>query len=112
MEMVSDRFHYNLSFKIDLHVRRPSKDVSGDELRGRITPSDLCEHRVTHRMLGPCCLCPMVDVNQPDFVEAAMYMPATGPFAGQYISTCAQDKCGYFGEPVLMRFQDGGRTIC
>jgi hypothetical protein len=95
-----------------LYVRRPSKDDSLDEPRGRITPSDLREHRVSHQMLGPCCLCPMIDLNQPDFVEAAMYMPVTGPFAGQYIATCARDKCGYFGKLPLPRFQNVDGTIC
>lgn len=93
------------------NVRRPSKEDSVDELRARITPSDLREYRISHRMLGPCCLCPMIDINQPDFVEAAMYMPSTGPFAGQYIATCARDQCGYFGKLALLQFQNVNETI-
>jgi hypothetical protein len=49
-------------------------------------------------MLGPCCLCPMQDDNAPDFVEAAIYPATAGPFSGQYIIGCAQDKCGYLGK--------------
>ena len=64
----------------------------------RIRPSELQDHRVTHRVLGPCCLCPMVHASQPDFVEAAIYVLPVGPFSGQYVASCAQDRCGYFGE--------------
>jgi hypothetical protein len=53
----------------------------------------------------------MIDTNQPDFVEAAMYMPATGPFAGQYIATCARDKCGYLSKLALLRFQNINENI-
>jgi hypothetical protein len=49
-------------------------------------------------MLGPCCLCPLRDADAPDYVEAAMYRAIAGPFAGQYVIGCAQDKCGYLGE--------------
>lgn len=63
----------------------------------RVRPSELQEHRMTHRVLGPCCLCPM-HASQPDFVEAAIYVLPVGPFSGQYVASCAQDRCGYFGE--------------
>lgn len=52
-------------------------------------------------MLGPCCLCPMVNENGPDFVEAAMYMVTTGKFAGHYVIGCVEDRCGYLGEPEI-----------
>jgi len=35
-------------------------------------------------MLGPCCLCPLVDQNGPDFVEAAIYVVSTGALSGEY----------------------------
>jgi len=56
-------------------------------------------HRMTHRMSFPCCLCPLADENQPDFVEAAIYMATDGPLAGKYVASCARDLCGYFGKP-------------
>jgi len=34
----------------------------------------------------------------PDFVEAATYMVRAGHLAGQYVASCALDKCGYLGE--------------
>lgn len=66
--------------------------------QARIKPSDLEAYRQSHRMLGPCCLCPMKDGGQPDFVEAAMYMVTAGSLSGEYIASCAQNHCGYFGE--------------
>lgn len=54
--------------------------------------------RNTTRMLGPCCLCPLIDENGPDYVEAAMYMAAVGTFAGKYVISCAKDRCGYLGK--------------
>jgi hypothetical protein len=48
-------------------------------------------------MLGPCCLCPLVDQNGPDFVEAAIYVVSTGALSGEYVASCALEKCGYFG---------------
>ena len=73
-------------------IHRPCLDGS------RVVLSELQNYCTSHRMLGPCCLCPMIDVDQPDFVEAAMYMPSSGPFAGQYIAMCARDRCEYFGK--------------
>ena len=55
------------------------------------------EYRISHRMLGPCCLCPMVDTRKPSFVEAAIYMASDGEHAGQFVATCAKNECGYFG---------------
>jgi hypothetical protein len=49
-------------------------------------------------MLGPSCLCPLKDHSMPDFVEAAIYSISKGPLAGKYVASCAEDKCGYFGE--------------
>ena len=53
---------------------------------------------MSHHMLGPCCLCPMVYPYKPDFVEAAIYMAVTGAFAGEYVARCAQNECGYLGK--------------
>ncbi|KIM80245.1 hypothetical protein PILCRDRAFT_89795 [Piloderma croceum F 1598] len=57
-----------------------------------IHPSELHNHHMSHRMLGPCCLCPPAYPNGPDFVEAAMYMVPKGSLSGQYVTSCAQGK--------------------
>lgn len=69
-----------------------------------VPPCAMQQHRMSHQMLGPCCLCPMLDVNLPDFVEAAIYeVPAGERYAGQWVASCARDRCGYFGKPPEFR---------
>jgi hypothetical protein len=63
----------------------------------RVEPKELRRHRNTHYMFGPNCLCPMMEIGMPDFVEAAIYSISKGPLAGQYVASCAQDNCGYLG---------------
>lgn len=60
-------------------------------------------HRLTHRMLGPCCLCPLADKNKPDFVESAIFQATEGDFTGEYVAACASElKCGYIGKIELL----------
>jgi hypothetical protein len=78
-----------------ISILRPSTTYA------RIRPSDLNEYRITHQMLGPCCLCPLVDVNGPHFVESTIRIVGPGSsFAGEYAATCKLHQCGYFGGPV------------
>jgi hypothetical protein len=70
-------------------------------MEARVHPSDLRSYRLSHRMLGPCCLCPLVDQSGPDFVEAAMYVVvSTGALSGEYVASCALRKCSYFGKSL------------
>jgi hypothetical protein len=39
----------------------------------------------------------MMDAAKPDFIEAAIHKARKGREVGQYIATCAKDKCGYIG---------------
>lgn len=64
----------------------------------RAHPSEIRNIRTLYQVLGPCCNCPLKDEQAPDFVEAAVYMPSSGPYAGQYVAACAKDNCGYLGE--------------
>jgi hypothetical protein len=63
----------------------------------RVHPSALREYRKTHRFLGPNCLCPLLEEGEPDFVESAIYMPTSGPWAGFYVASCARERCAYLG---------------
>ena len=65
----------------------------------RVHPSELRNHRLSHRVLGPCCLCPLADQYAPDFMEAAIYVVSTGTLSGEYVASCARSKCDYFGKP-------------
>jgi hypothetical protein len=64
----------------------------------RVEPHNLQAWRVSHRMLGPCCLCPMANVAEPDFKEAAIYQMPCASKGREYVASCARDLCGYFGK--------------
>ena len=80
----------------DIWSARPTNAVTGE----RITPSGMDDHRLTHRFLGPCCLCPLEHTGQYAFTEAAMVMETSGRYVGQYVASCACDSCGYYGKTV------------
>jgi hypothetical protein len=65
----------------------------------RVPPSELCSHRLSHRFLGPCCLCPVTMEGEITFTEAAIFMATSGHCTGHYIARCARGNCGYFGKP-------------
>ena len=70
----------------------------------QLPPDDgMRQYRSTHRMMGPCCLCPLIYPSGPDFVESAMYFATTGLHAGLYVASCANDRCGYLGklDPIM-----------
>jgi hypothetical protein len=50
-----------------------------------------------HDFRAPCCLC----ASNPDcfgFTESAIYLSICGPYAGEYVTGCAADICGYLGK--------------
>ena len=64
----------------------------------RLHPSEFLDHRITHRIMGPCCLCPLEDSYAPDFLEAAIGVKTSGgPYSGEYVACCAKNKCRYLG---------------
>lgn len=74
--------------------------VRPSTLFARIHPSDFEGYRKSHQFIGPSCFCPAFERDGPEFVESAMFMVDFGPFAGQYVAACAEDRCGYLGKPV------------
>jgi hypothetical protein len=75
----------------------------------RVTPSDLCDHRISHYFSGPCCLCPYVK-GEYSFREAAICTPDSGRYKGEYVAGCALRECGYFGKFANI-YQRGRRTL-
>jgi len=69
------------------------------EGNARVRPDALQSYRKTHQFLGPCCLCPLLTPlsGEPQFTEAAMYVPIFGRYAGEYVAECAKSRCGYLG---------------
>ena len=84
--MVSN--HQSSFWPILIPIQRPSTTEEW------IRPEDLVAYWVSHQ---PCCLCPLVDPNAPDFMELAMYRVTDGKFLGQFVATCAHNRCGYIG---------------
>jgi hypothetical protein len=82
---------FSVSTLTDNHRDRPVNDAGE-----RVTPSDLEAHRLSHRFLGPCCICAASE-EQLIFTESAIVLVLSGRRAGQYVARCAQGKCGYYG---------------
>jgi hypothetical protein len=79
-----------------LHIHCIERPVTA---RGeRVTPSDLRDHRLSHKFLGPCCMCPLLTEGGSTFKEAAIFAMPSGCFVGEYVAECADGKCGYFGK--------------
>jgi hypothetical protein len=68
----------------------------------RVKPCDIEDYRSTHQMNRPSCLCPMIYLNGLDIVESTIRVCTTGPFAGEYVATCAREECGYPGYPAIL----------
>ena len=93
MEMVHASLLIRNKLYIVGRIERPTT-AQGE----RITPSDLRDHRRSHKFLGPCCVCPLIADDQTAFKEAAIFAVASGRFVGEYVAECAESRCGYFGK--------------
>ncbi|KAF6742417.1 hypothetical protein DFP72DRAFT_1081954 [Ephemerocybe angulata] len=81
----------------------PCDDGAGG---ARIPPHGLQDHRRTHWFRAPCCLCAYLDGE--DYTECSIGIVETLPMPdqdpdrnrvvmnGEYVATCATDRCGYF----------------
>ena len=63
----------------------------------RVTPSDFEAYRLSHKVLGPCCLCPFQDRDVRNYKESPIFMVGLGRYAGEYVAACADNRCSYFG---------------
>ena len=66
----------------------------------RVTPDALRSYRKIQKFFGPCCLCPLLGTKkgiEHQFVEAAIYIPLFGRYAGEYVAECTKSRCGYLG---------------
>ena len=72
----------------DIQLHRPTHE----QPEAHVMPSVLHEYRQNHQFLGPCCLCPLLALQSEglEFVEAAIYVPSCGPYAGECIAQCAR----------------------
>ncbi|KAF8233241.1 hypothetical protein L208DRAFT_1267589 [Tricholoma matsutake] len=65
-----------------------------------ISPDMLHNYHESHQFLGPCCLCLLFAPvrKEPTFTEAAIYIPVTGCYQGEYVAECAKSWCSYLGQ--------------
>ncbi|KAJ3518405.1 hypothetical protein NMY22_g13697 [Coprinellus aureogranulatus] len=83
-----------------LSFYRPVDPVTSE----RLTPCRFEEVRMTHDLQAPCCLCSLLD--NTGYTEARIGIAeAIAPvdsgrshsvLQGEYVATCAKQKCGYF----------------
>jgi hypothetical protein len=63
----------------------------------RVTPSDLLDYRNTHRFRTPSCFCGC-KTGYATYTESAIYIARDGPYAGEYVTGCVSDSCGYLSK--------------
>ncbi|KAI0064191.1 hypothetical protein BV25DRAFT_1914420 [Artomyces pyxidatus] len=79
-----------------------------DEYGVRIAPAGLIDHRESHCMSLPCCLCSSLPGRGSR--ESAVYRATAGPYRGQYIASCADGGCGYVVNLERIYAQEGVHT--
>lgn len=67
-----------------------------------IPPSELEEHCRTHLVRPPCCLCPVETSGKGYTPSRISIVEVIGPNStsvlnGEYVASCASNRCGYFG---------------
>jgi hypothetical protein len=60
----------------------------------RVASSDFNNYRTAREFAFPYCHCTQNGVA----IESAIYVTVEGEFWGEYVATCAADRCGYLGE--------------
>ena len=89
---------YTVCPKVITHTELICQSKRLTTMEARIHPFTLNDHHISYRMLGPCCLCPMLDASTPDFVEAVIDIDSSGKHAGQYVAACTKNRCSYLGK--------------
>ncbi|KAI0374581.1 hypothetical protein BV20DRAFT_1048641 [Pilatotrama ljubarskyi] len=62
----------------------------------RVTPDELVTHRLTHKFLGPGCMCALRNPTADAFVEASIFCVERGAHTGEWVAACASSACKYF----------------
>ena len=93
---------YDLELLAFVTLTSHNRDRPVNDVGERVTPSDLDNHRLSHRFLGPCCICPAINNEHVAFTETAITVVLFGRRAGQYVARCATGGCGYLGESLTV----------
>jgi hypothetical protein len=105
--VVSASFQCQLEGLPDFNCARPINAVTGE----CITPTDLNKHCFMHKLLAPCCLCPLKYCGQCTFTEVAIMIEMYGRHHGEYIARCACNSCGYHGKLLQFKYQTSLPTL-
>lgn len=81
--------HVNIVYT-EICLRRPVSNIGV-----RVPPTDLFDYRSTHDFKTPCCLCACKAYGS--YTETAIFRALDGPYAGEYVASCASGSCGYMG---------------
>jgi hypothetical protein len=78
----------------------------------RVSPDEWRVFRENHEFLNPCCLCPLFERQGKDsrYTEAAIYLPLSGQYKGEWVAECAKGRCGYLGRLSFPLIDLGGLT--
>ena len=81
--------------KSNIQLHRPTHE----QPEACIVPSVLHKYHQNHQFLGLCCSCLLLVLQSEglDFIEAAIYVPSSGPCAGECIAQCVRSQCDYLG---------------
>lgn len=66
-----------------------------------IHPKYWASYALRYDFKNPCCSCPAelpVGVNSAQYTESVVDQATTGRDKGMWVASCAQRKCGYYGQ--------------
>lgn len=63
----------------------------------RVTPEQLPKFCALHEFKAPGCLCAS-NAAGAEYSESDVYLAVDGDFWGEYVASCAADRCGYLGK--------------
>jgi hypothetical protein len=78
----------------------------------RVSPDEWRVYRENHQFLNPCCLCQLFEPQGKNsrHTEAAIYLPLSGQYKGEWVAECAKGHCGYLGRLSFLLIDLGGLT--
>lgn len=62
-----------------------------------MAPEKLIDFRTSHEFKAPSCLCAS-NAAGIDYTESDIYVAVEGEFWGEYVASCATDRCGYLSK--------------
>lgn len=69
----------------------------------RVSPDKWRDYRDNHEFLNPSCLCSLFQSQCKVlcYTEAAIYLPVSGRYRGEWVAECVKSFCGYLGKSLF-----------